>query len=161
MTDKPLEGELIKVGRPRKFDKEMIETMLNVMENGGKTVQVCHKLQISRDTFYRWLREEPEFKEAYDFGKIACETWWENLGKMGLVGPQAKMFNTPLYLAFMGRNFKEKWKPAVKPESSGDTNIYIGSVNVSEIKNLSCEDLDKELKKRLSKLEAEKKLDKE
>lgn len=147
---KPIEGEHIpaEVGRPTKFKKEMIQTMLSIMENGGEAVDIMVALRISKATFYRWLQNEAEFKEAYEFGLLTSEQWWKNFGKMGLAGPQVKQFNTNLYLAFMQKY--HGWKDKV--ETVVTNNVFIGNINVDQLKNLSAADLDKELKLRLEKL---------
>jgi len=152
----PIEGVLIPAeektaGRPSGYSKDCIKTMLDVMEQGGKTVQVCHALKISRDTFYRWIKEHKDFKEAYDWGLIACETWWENLGKMGLAGIGAKSFNTNLYMAFMKRNFRETWGAGEKDTGNKTVNFNFGQLSNTDIQKLTSEQLQEELRLRLEK----------
>jgi hypothetical protein len=105
-------------------------------------------LGISRDTFHKWRQKHPELREAWDFGKTTCQCWWENLGKVGLLKMKPKDFNTPLYLAFMGRNFRDTWKPTAVAETVNNA-VYIGTLNVDYLKNLTPQQLDEELQRRL------------
>ena len=40
---------------------------------------------ISRSTFYRWIKEMPELKEAHEMGKVAFDAIHEDLGRQGML----------------------------------------------------------------------------
>lgn len=46
--------------------KQFIEAFL---ENQGQVVQTCIQLKLGLTTFYRWKREDPEFKKVIDEGE--------------------------------------------------------------------------------------------
>lgn len=64
------------MARPSDWKDEFIPELINMMDKGMFDCDICKKFDISADTFYRWLREKPEFKEAYDKGMECCEAWW-------------------------------------------------------------------------------------
>ena len=94
------------VGRPTKYEPEMCQAMIDFFDipytvnvtktvlskqgepfevtetvaNDLPTVQAfCHKLGISEDTFFRWVKEKPEFSESYKKARaIQCAMWQSN-----------------------------------------------------------------------------------
>ena len=63
-------------GRPSKYRAEMLPRMLQLYAEGCSDVEVHTELEISGDTFYRWIKENPEFSETVKQGKELSKAWW-------------------------------------------------------------------------------------
>lgn len=119
------------VGRPSIYKpEEHPQQLLELMATGAKDCDVYAKWDISKDTFYRWLREHPEFKEAYEKGLPKAQSVWEDVGKQGMMG-HIKGFNFNAWIAFMNNKFG--WTP--KNQEGTTNNINIGNVNVFQSKS--------------------------
>jgi hypothetical protein len=55
------------------------------MAAGLSDTEVMAMWGISRGTFYRWLKEHPELKEAHEAGKVAFDAIHEDLGRQGML----------------------------------------------------------------------------
>ena len=55
------------------------------MAAGLSDTEVMAKWGISRSTFYRWVKEVPELKEAHERGKVAFDAIHEDLGRQGML----------------------------------------------------------------------------
>lgn len=55
------------------------------MAAGLSDTQVMSMWGKSRGTFYRWLKEHPELKEAHEQGKVAFDAIHEDLGVQGML----------------------------------------------------------------------------
>src|SRR5687767_7641453 len=74
------------MSRPRTFvpgevhEEEYVQShpqrLLELMELGKLDCQIFAEFKISKDTYWRWMKEEPEFKKAHELGKPRCEAWW-------------------------------------------------------------------------------------
>jgi hypothetical protein len=64
--------------------KHCVEIYKN-MAAGLSDTEVMAKWGISRGTFYRWLKEHPELKEAHESGKVAFDAIHEDLGRQGML----------------------------------------------------------------------------
>lgn len=62
-----------------KYSKEYCELIELIGEQGGLLNQQLSALGISKDTFYRWQKEYPEFKDACDMAKIKSAAYHEEL----------------------------------------------------------------------------------
>ena len=97
---------MAKIGRPNKYKSECCIEVIKLLNMPAMTdSKICKGLGISRSLFYQWLREIPDFKEAYDLGDPACQSWWEDVGVQGMAG-QIPKFNVNAWLAFMKRKYK-------------------------------------------------------
>jgi hypothetical protein len=125
---KAKEGELIpnKGGRPSKYRESMVEELGELMEAGRSNIQICAAWDISEDTFYRWLKNNKDLKEAFDIALPKCQNYWETMGEAGMLG-KIQRFNPTLYLAFMNNKFNG-WARE-KKEDTG-THINIESVQI-------------------------------
>ncbi len=150
---KVVEGELIRrpTGRPSSYDESMIKTMLDAKDQGASDTQVMKMIGVCRDTFYRWLRENPEFKEAHTYAKIAEEVHWDRVGEFGIMNPKA--INGPLYVSYMKKRFKS-WRDSVAPESAQQNSINIQNMTVNNVASLTTEQLEKEVQARLEALKS-------
>ncbi len=79
----------IKDGNPynqRKYTPEMIDLMLNDFRDGTSITGVCVTLDISRETYHRWKKENPEFADAAARGEAISQRFWEKKGQAGVFG---------------------------------------------------------------------------
>ena len=67
--------------RNPKYKPEMCEAIQEWYIEGKSDAQIAHRLDISKETFYNWVGERPEFRDAVLRGKTASEEWWSNLGQ--------------------------------------------------------------------------------
>ncbi len=146
-----LEGEVIKAGRPSTYKPEFIEKMLDAMEQGASDTKVMKILGICRDTFYRWLKEHDDFKEAHEYGKTFVEVHWDNVVEYGIMNPKA--VNGTLLVAYLKKRDK-KWRDSSTPEGVQGNHIQIGNLNVNNIGTLTSNQLEDEIQKRLETLNA-------
>lgn len=52
------------------------ERLVSLLKEGRLDFHICTEFGISRDTFYRWKKEHPDFLKAYNIGAPACEAYW-------------------------------------------------------------------------------------
>lgn len=55
------------------------------MAAGLSDTEVMAQWGISRSTFYRWIKELPELKEAHETGKVMFDAIHEDLGRQGML----------------------------------------------------------------------------
>lgn len=55
------------------------------MAAGLSDTEVMALWRVPRSTFYRWLREHPELKEAHEVGKVMFDAIHEDLGRQGML----------------------------------------------------------------------------
>lgn len=113
-------------GRPPKYKDTYPAEMLDMMANGYKDSWIFAEWKICKDTFYRWLKEYPELKEAHDQGMPLCEVWWEKKGVDLMAAGDNKAFN--YWIAFMNRKFG--WSRNNGGSGDTQTNIQINQMNV-------------------------------
>ena len=77
-------------------------TAYQVFANGLDIPSVCKALQITRQTYYRWIEDHPAFADACHMGKEASESYWDERADKHVVivtekdGPKVS-FNTDLH----------------------------------------------------------------
>ncbi len=133
-----------KGGAPSKYKPEYVAELVPLMEQGYTQAKLCAKWSISRDTFNKWTKDIPEFKEAYEIGKPKLQAWLQEKGmKMvdGVVKGDSKVWGQ-----FM-RNVDPEWDPK---EDKNSTQITIGNMNVLQQKDNT--ELLEILQQRLTKL---------
>lgn len=140
----PIEGEVLRKG---KYDPSMCQIILNVAEQGGHVPAMMKAIGIlSKDTFYRWLREHPEFNEAYEASKVASQAFYEEILLAGAIG-KIKNFNFNALAMTMNNKFGEEYK---RNATGSTTEINVGSIN--SIEHLDSKELDKKILKLQEKL---------
>lgn len=68
-----------------KYDPKYCVDIYKKMAAGLSDVQVMAGWGISRSTFYRWMKEVPELKEAHEKGKTAFDAIHESYGVQGML----------------------------------------------------------------------------
>ena len=103
-------------GRPKKgldvLPEGWEETVLNMYKDGCADVEIMAHLSISRDLFYRWLEEEPEFSDAIKRGRTLSESWWTRHGRKMATGEAEGNPTTWIF------NMKNRFKWTDKVEQS-------------------------------------------
>lgn len=153
-NEKPIEGELVEKdlgGRPTKLDASMIPKLYEMMDQGRSNAQICAELNISERTFYRWKKENEDFREWFEIGQMKRLAYWESLGEAGMLGKIPK-FNATIYLANMNSRFNG-WAREQKDEKATQT-INIENMQVLQgIQQLDDKELDSKIQAALSKYE--------
>lgn len=52
-----------------KYNKKVVESILNHLEHGGTVEGACGAARIAKSTFYLWIDEHPEFADAVEIAK--------------------------------------------------------------------------------------------
>ncbi len=68
-----------------KYDKKYCADIYKLMSAGLSDTQAMAQWGVSRGTFYRWMKEVPDLKEAHEQGKVAFDAIHENLGVQGMM----------------------------------------------------------------------------
>ena len=118
-------------GRPSKYKKDMPEQLIELMSQGKLDVQIYAAWGISKDTFYSWLNENKELKEAHEIGLAKCEAFYAAAAQQALADRDDKGFK--YFIAIMNNKFG--WEKGA-PKAEGTTNnIQIGNVNLLQQKS--------------------------
>ncbi len=110
------------MGRPTKYDSEICDKLPAMFSNGESIAEVCVQLKISKETFYRWKDQYPEFHDAIKEGITYSEAFWTKLGRQGAscevdIQPTVWIFN-------MKNRFKWRDKPADEEQSADLSAVY-------------------------------------
>ena len=78
-----------KVGRPSKYNKNMLDKILQCAKEGMSIEETCIELDLSRETWYDWSDEEsPRFKQDFSDAikrhRDLCYAWWLRRGREAL-----------------------------------------------------------------------------
>lgn len=68
-----------------KYESKYCADIYRLMAAGLSDTQAMAQWGISRGTFYRWMKEKPELKEAHEQGKVAFDAIHEDLGIQGML----------------------------------------------------------------------------
>ena len=99
----------------KKYKPEYVDSLPMMFANGESVAEVCVELNISRQAFYDWSDKYPDFKEAYNEGKMRSEAWWSKLGRAGAAG---KVDINPTTWIFNMKN-RFSWKDKVETQITG------------------------------------------
>jgi len=110
------------MGRKRKYEPAMCDTVLELMKQGFSKVQICVELGISRPVFYEWINPEgewyvAEFAEAVETGMVYAQAFWENELKKAALG-ENKDANATLMIYNMKNRFRDDWADVQRVESN-------------------------------------------
>ncbi len=123
---KPLEGEVLKKEREWKYEPWMCDKIIEVAAAGGHVPAMIKAIGIrSKDTFYRWQKEYPEFKAAYEYSKIESQVLHEEILAAGAAG-KIKNFNFNALAMIMNNKFSEDYK---RSATGSNTEVNIGTMN--------------------------------
>jgi ACT domain-containing protein len=126
-------------GQPTKYKQEYWKILLEMMSKGKSVIQFCAKIGICRDTFYEWTNKHTEFSDTYKKAVELCESYWEDIGKRGILGLPVKddggndcKINTGMYVFYMKNRFHwtDRLEQSMDINASG--NIDISSMSIDE-----------------------------
>lgn len=119
-----------KVGRPPMYKDTYPEQLVQLMAEGKLDVQIYAMWDVSKDTFYRWLNEKDELREAHNRGMAKCESYYITKAQEAMDAHDDKGFK--YYISLMNNKFG--WEKGSKGEGA-TTNIQIGNINVLQQKS--------------------------
>lgn len=108
MTYKPSKdaqefAKRIMSGQPTKYKPDIHIPMIKDLFREGKSIaSFCVKAEISKKTFFQWIKDHPEFEEAYEDALSLAEEWWDSLAIAGAMDPA---FNTKTWGVVMRNRF--------------------------------------------------------
>lgn len=121
-----------KRGSLRVYKESYPDELVELMANGALDCEVFAKWNICKDTFYRWINENADFKAAYEEGLPKCEAWWIDWGRRGMKG-EIKGFTFNAWIAFMNNKFK--WAKISQESQNVINNVTISNLNVLQQKS--------------------------
>jgi hypothetical protein len=68
------------MARTSEYKAEYPDILLDCMSKGMLDCEIFATLGVGKTTFYRYLKEYPDFKEAYELGLPRCEAVWARKG---------------------------------------------------------------------------------
>jgi hypothetical protein len=102
------------------YDPKYCETVAG-MGNGGELVHMVAKaVGVNERSLRRWIKEHPEFDEAFETYKTNRNAWWEEQGILGL---NDRNFQASLWTKTMHNIAREHYSGADKVELSGGVNV--------------------------------------
>lgn len=116
------------VGRPRKTLNDLPigwETKLIEMgQEGMLDIDAIVYLGISKETFYEFLEEYPNFTDTISRMRNASHTWWASIPRKGFKDGKSKDVNSNLWALVMRNKFKDEWNTEKKVDiTSGGEKI--------------------------------------
>jgi len=100
------------VGRPPMYKDTYPAQLVELMEQGKLDVQIYAMWDVSKDTFYRWLNEKEELREAHNKGMAKCESFYIAKAQAAIEAGDDKGFK--YYISLMNNKFGwekgSKWR---------------------------------------------------
>lgn len=120
--------DVLKAGAPSKYDPAMCDKVIATAAQGGHIAEMMLSIGIkSKDTWYRWQKEHPEFAEAVkDASTVSLAFHERNLlqGALGMIPG----FNATAYAMIMNNKFKAEYSRS----GSGGTEITVNNLNLTD-----------------------------
>lgn len=108
-----------------KYEPKHCVELYKKMAAGLSDTEVMAKWGVSRSTFYRWIKEIPELKEAHERGKVAFDAIHEDIGRQGMMKTSDVDYQ---FWRDLGK-YRHGW--AEKPSAATtNTQINIDTMNV-------------------------------
>ena len=108
---KPVSEHKARSGRPSSYKPEFCDLLVEFGRRGMCVTEIVCELDISKDTFYSWIKKHKEFSDAFKRAKALEEKWWINLGK-NIVAGKIKGSNPTMYI-WMTKNLIH-WRDKVE-----------------------------------------------
>ena len=132
-------------GPESRYSSDMCTKLTEIAARGGHVSEMMIALGISsKETFYRWQHENPEFKEAYQLSKLVSQAYYERIGLQGALG-EIPNFNATTYALIMNNKFSDEYK---RSGSGSHTEITVNTLN------LSPEQIESKITQKLEKLKS-------
>lgn len=141
-----IEGEVLQKARDWKYEPWMCQAIIESAKQGKRIAGWCNAIGIkSKDTFYRWKKEFPEFAEAIKEAELHSQELYEDVMFAGGMG-KIKNFNFNPIAMLVNNCFKDDYS---RSATGSNTEVNIGTFN-----NLKTLDVEK-LMARAAKLQEE------
>ncbi len=127
MAEKPT-ARNSSVGRPTEYQDKYCSLIRMYLRQGYSKSKFCSEVGVSRDSFYRWQKEYPEFKEACN---VALE---DNLAFYEEQYLEAATGNKEVNIAALKEARAGQHGTPQSLETKGN-NINIGSINILQQKS--------------------------
>ncbi len=133
------------VGAPSKYSPDCCTKILKIAEQGGHIPAMMREIGIkSKDTWYRWQKDYPEFRDAVEQAEIVSQAFYEEMGLRGTLG-QIPNFNASTYALIMNNKFNKDYK---RNPSATEVNITNNTLN------LTTEQLDDKIAQAMEKVKS-------
>jgi transposase len=109
-----------KPGRPTKYSEKLCKLLPYLFANGESVSEVCVHLDITKETFFQWVKQYPEFSDSYKKGQELSEAWWVRTGRLGSIG-HIKNLQPATWIFNMKNRFG--WKDRQDVQLSGDISV--------------------------------------
>jgi len=116
------------MARISEYKPEYADKLLDCMSKGMLDCQIFSELGIGKTTFYRYLKEYPDFKEAYDIGLPRCEAKWAEKGMQRFDERDDKGFK--YYVLIMNTKFGYREQQGSQGVTNNTQINVQGSLNV-------------------------------
>ena len=100
-----------KPGRPTKYKPEYCEKLVQHMADGYSFESFGGKVDVGRESLYRWEAKHQEFRDAKKRGSTKSQLHWEHMGRLGL---GSKTFNATVWIFNMKNRFG--WRDRTEQE---------------------------------------------
>lgn len=114
-------------GAPTKYKVEMCDVIKAVATDGGFHAAMMVACGITNDTFYRWQREIPEFREAVAQADLISLALQEAALMDGMMG-RIKNYNFNANAMILNNKYKALY---TRGEGSGNTEVTINTINLT------------------------------
>jgi hypothetical protein len=99
---------------------EWYDLTIELMSQGAAVIEVLRAFNLkgyTREIHARMMVDYPEYKEAFEQGKILCEAWWTEIGRLNL---HYNKFNNAMWIFNMKNRFAWRDTPLSPTEKAGD-----------------------------------------
>ena len=128
-----------KVGRPTDYCPSFCEVVIEEMSKGYSKEASAGYIGVSKQTFYRWMEEHVEFRDAVHIGEVKSQRTWENKAvDFAVHTKDGKRLDSRIYALQMKNRFDWSDKKEIKVE---EENKAVKSFSFNFVE--APEDLDK------------------
>lgn len=110
-----------------KYSKLMPSVVVSMMYEGAHVSEICRELLITRSTFYNYLKNEVEFKAAYELGKVLAEGWHHHSARTNLANEN---YNPVLWQMIMRNRFGFAEHRLVKLDGFDTADSYTAKMQI-------------------------------
>ena len=116
-----------------KYDPHFCEAVIEIGKKGGFIPSMQAALNVrSETTFYDWMKEYPEFKEAYEFSRVCALAFWEKVLLDQALGLHKGSTNAAITI--LTNRFRAEYSRGTS--NAGDTfNIQNNVLNIEKMSN--------------------------
>jgi hypothetical protein len=105
-------------------------------KNGQHVSNACKVAGISRETFYQWGKEDPEFSQAIEDIKQSFNDELITLAKQGLKANIEKQYQSAIEYT-LNNKCKDEYSNTQKTELTGNISLVIKKINYTKDKNVT------------------------